>query len=138
MKLCVYQKKDGLTPPALLPDEKSTDPDVIELCELDGKTYVSVSDEALRTVMKSGGDLVEVSGATMAEEMPSIVAKIKSSAPAVKDIRAEVIRKIREKYSVDDEIYLLRTAPSPETAAWNDYVENCRQWGREQKALLGL
>jgi len=43
---------------------------------------------------------------------------------------------IRELYSIEDEIKLLRTAPSPEFELWNAYVEDCRSWGRAQKALL--
>ena len=42
----------------------------------------------------------------------------------------------REQYSIEDEIKLLRTAPSPEFELWNAHVEDCRAWGREQKALL--
>jgi hypothetical protein len=56
----------------------------------------------------------------------------------VADINRRVVEMIRARYSVDDEIKLLRIAPSDETAAWNAYVEECRQWGREQRALLGL
>ena len=43
---------------------------------------------------------------------------------------------IREQYSIEDEIKLLRTAPSPEFELWNAHVEDCRAWGREQKDLL--
>lgn len=45
---------------------------------------------------------------------------------------------IREQYSIEDEIKLLRTAPSPEFELWNAHAEACRAWGREQKAALGL
>lgn len=53
-------------------------------------------------------------------------------------INAQVVAKIRERYSVDDEIKMLRVAPAPESAAWNDYVESCLEWGRCEKAKLGL
>ena len=43
---------------------------------------------------------------------------------------------IRGQYSIEDEIKLLRTAPSPEFELWNAYVEDCREWGRLQKAEL--
>ena len=51
-------------------------------------------------------------------------------------INQRVREMIREQYSIEDEIKLLRTAPSPEFELWNAYVEDCRAWGREQKALL--
>jgi len=41
-------------------------------------------------------------------------------------------------YSLTDEIKLLRTAPSPEFAAYNAHAESCRAWGRAEKAKLGL
>lgn len=64
--------------------------------------------------------------------------QIKAASPHVRLINQQVEDKIRERYSLGDEIKLLRIAPSDETAAWNEYVEDCRQWGREQKAALGL
>lgn len=53
-------------------------------------------------------------------------------------INQQVVEMIRERYSVDDEIGLLRTGPSDEAAAYSDYVEECKAWGREQKTGLGL
>lgn len=52
------------------------------------------------------------------------------------DINRRVVEMIREQYSIEDEIKLLRTAPSPEFELWNAYVEDCREWGRLQKAEL--
>jgi hypothetical protein len=37
-----------------------------------------------------------------------------------------------------DEIKLLRIGLSEESIAYNDYVEECRAWGRGEKAKLGL
>lgn len=51
-------------------------------------------------------------------------------------INQRVREMIREQYSIEDEIKLLRTAPSPEFELWNAHVEDCRAWGREQKALI--
>lgn len=48
-------------------------------------------------------------------------------------INQRVVQMIRERYSVEDEIGLLRTGPSDEAAAYSDYVEECRAWGRGQK-----
>ena len=57
---------------------------------------------------------------------------------SVEAINQRVRDMIREQYSLEDEIQLLRTAPSPEFELWNAHVEACRDWGREQKARLGL
>lgn len=51
-------------------------------------------------------------------------------------IDRQVVARIRDCYSVDDELKMLRLAPSPESAAYNDHVEECRAWGRACKAEL--
>jgi len=63
---------------------------------------------------------------------------IKAASPHVALINERVVSLIREAYSVNEEIKMLRLAPSSETAAYNDYVEECRAWGRAEKAKLGL
>lgn len=51
-------------------------------------------------------------------------------------INQQAVTQIRTKYSAEDEIKLLRLAPSDETTEWNNYVEECRAWGKEQKKLV--
>jgi cell division protein FtsL len=53
-------------------------------------------------------------------------------------INDRVVSKIREVYSLNDEIKMIRLSPSEESTAYNDYVEECRDWGRTEKARLGL
>lgn len=48
-------------------------------------------------------------------------------------VNQQVVNMIREKYSAEDEIKLLRIAPSEQTTEWNNYVEECRAWGKQQK-----
>ena len=55
---------------------------------------------------------------------------------SVEAINQRVRDMIREIYSIEDEIQLLRTAPSPEFELWNAHVEACLQWGRKQKLTL--
>ena len=57
-------------------------------------------------------------------------------AAEISRINAEVRAKIRLMYTVEDEIQLLRTAPSPEFEVYNAYVESCLEWGRKQKEAL--
>jgi hypothetical protein len=63
---------------------------------------------------------------------------IKSASPHVQLINDRVVSKIREVYSLNDEIKMIRLSPSEESTAYNDYVEECRDWGRTEKARLGL
>jgi hypothetical protein len=65
-------------------------------------------------------------------------AALKAASPAVRLINDQVVARIRERYTPDDEIKCLRLAPSAETEAWNEWCEECRDWGRAQKAALGL
>lgn len=64
--------------------------------------------------------------------------QIKSASPHVWLINERVRDKIAEAYPLHEEIKLLRTAPSAEFEAYNAHAEACREWGRAQKALLGL
>lgn len=63
---------------------------------------------------------------------------IKTASPHVRLINGRVQAAVAERYSMADEIKLIRTAPSPEMTAYNAYAEDCRAWGRAEKAKLGL
>lgn len=84
--------------------------------ELDGFTYVEVPDSI-----------------TLPSDQPVLL--IEANLEADK-IDFQTVEKIRARYSVNDEIKLLRTAPSTETTAWNSYVEECRAEGAAVKELL--
>ena len=70
--------------------------------------------------------------------MIGLNAAIKAASPHVQLINERVVAKIREIYSLNDEIKMIRLSPSAESAAYNEYVESCRDWGRVAKANLGL
>ncbi|WP_299009902.1 hypothetical protein [uncultured Caulobacter sp.] len=106
----------------------------VELCTIDGVTYVSIPDD---------GDLhdqpEEIAGSVaVIEPSDELIDAICDASPHVALIRDRVVEMIAQRYSLTDEIKLLRTAPSPAFDAYNDYVEICRAWGRSQKAALGL
>lgn len=63
---------------------------------------------------------------------------IRAASPQVRLIDRRTQDSIAQRYSLGDEIKLLRTAPSPEMVAYNTYVEECRARGRADKALIGL
>lgn len=136
VKLYKYRKvTDKYTTHALLePDYQEGDSRVTELCELNGMTYVSVPDNL------DIPEQPEIINKTLEEVVltDDLKVKIKAASPHVSLINERVVAQIREQYSVEDEIKLLRLAPSDESSAYNDYVEACRAWGREEKAMLGL
>ena len=106
----------------------------IELCTLDGETYAAIP---------GGAELPEqhaqVAGSVRVVELDTeLRERIKAASPHIALIQKRVREKIEEVYSIHDEIKLIRTAPSPEFDAYNEHAELCRQWGRDQKAALGL
>lgn len=103
-----------------------------ELATIDGITYVFVPDT---TTLPPQPPEITVAAATLTDAQRD---SIKASSPHIRLINDRVVEMIRQRYSVDDEIKMLRIAPSDETTAYNAYVEECRAWGRDQKAALGL
>jgi len=115
---------------------------------LDGATYIHVP---------SG---IEIMGQPqqIAESLAEVVVtddlrkELKDASPHVRLIHNRVKERIRRNYSPEDEIKLLRTAPvkkyedgklidieyAAETVVYNEYVEDCRAWGRAEKAKIGL
>lgn len=63
---------------------------------------------------------------------------IKLASPQVRLINERVADAIAQRYTLADEVKLLRTAPSPEMEAYNAYAETCRNAGRAEKAKLGV
>jgi hypothetical protein len=133
-----YQKfiTQLITRDLLLPTTPdSTSPLGTELATIDGTTYVSLPD-----------------GVTLSKEQPveikdsiseivltdTLRALIKTSSPHVRLIDSRVRAKIAEKYSITDELKLLRTPSNADYSLYSTYVEECRAWGQGEKAKLGL
>ena len=128
--IVAYRKAaDQYTTYSLSAPEGST-----ELCTLDGVTYTAIS-EGAELARQAEQIAASVQIAVIDDELR---AKICAASPHVALIQKRVRDKIAELYSIHDELKLLRTAPSPEYEMYNEHAEACRQWGREQKALLGL
>lgn len=109
-----------------------------ELCTLpDGRTVVALFD---------GFALPDDQPTAIAgsiEHLPSPLPTdlrdaIRAASPHVRLINKRVQAAIAERYSMADEIKLLRTAPSAEMTAYNAWAEDCRSWGRAEKAKLGV
>ncbi len=134
--LYTYQKvTDKFTTHTLHePDYQETEAHITELCTIDGQTYVSVPDTVTLP------DQPETVKKTLQKIAPddALKLKIKNTSRHVRLINDRVIERIREQYSVNDEIKMLRLAPSVESAAYNDYVEECRTWGQNEKKKLGV
>lgn len=63
---------------------------------------------------------------------------MKTREQQIDEINIRVKQMICEMFSIDDQIQLLRTAPSAEFEVFNEHAEACRDWGREEKRRLGF
>lgn len=109
-----------------------------ELCTLpDGRTVVAlfVGYSLPANQPSEITDSIE----TLAVPLPSAMrAAICATSPQVQLINKMVRDAIAERYSMADEIKLLRTAPSNELTAYSAHAEACRATGRAEKTKLGL
>jgi len=104
----------------------------LELAEVEGWYYVSVPATAQLPEQP-----IEIEWQPVTLDA-ALKASIMANSRAVQLINQGVVDQIRALYSVDDELKLLRTAPSAEFEAYNAHAEDCRSWGRAEKQNLGL
>ena len=62
--------------------------------------------------------------------------------PTIQEIDNQVVKKIRERYDGNEEYKMLRfgiiNPLNPYFITYNNYVEECRQWGQSEKQKYGL
>jgi len=119
--------------------------DAIELAELDGWYYVFVPDGV--TLPEQHAD-IQWQAVTMTDALKE---QIKSASRACQLIAEAMQQRIRSVYSVEDEQYFARIGvgaalgvytfqPGEKDAllAFGAHVEGVRQWGRLERAKIGL
>jgi hypothetical protein len=135
-KIYKYQKiTDQFTTYCLVePDYNllETEDRITELCTINGVTYASIPDGI---ILPEQPEQITVEEVELTDELSN---SIKAVSPHIQLINEHVVNKIRERYSVNDELKFLRIGLSEESTAYNDYVEECRAWGRGAKEKLGL
>ncbi len=103
----------------------------------DGRTVVALFDG--HTLPADQPAAIAASIETLPNPLPDDLRDaIKTASPHVRLINQRVQDAIAQRYTLADEIKLLRTAPSPEIDTYHAYAEECRAWGRTEKAKLGL
>lgn len=128
-----------------LPYEMDSENQCTELCTLEGVTYVSVPDSV--TLPDQPAELT-ITEATITPELRD---QIKAASPHCRLITERMEMRISSKYSLSEEQYFARIgvgaalgaytfAPGEqdELLAFGAYVEAARQWGRDERAKLGL
>lgn len=128
---------DSITTHSLrLPDAAQGQQAGQELCTLaDGRTVVALFDGHTLPADQPAAIAASIETLTLTDTLRS---EIKAVSPQVRVINQRVQMAIADRYSMADEIKLIRTSPSAEAVAYNAYAEECRAWGRAEKAKLGL
>lgn len=119
-----------------------------ELATVDGLTYVCVDDA---TVLPPQHDSIAQSVQRIDALPAPLREAIKAASPQCRYIGQRVDEMVREKYTQEQEnyfsritvgqiagMYVMEPGEMEEVQAFGVHVEQCRQWGRDQRALLGL
>jgi len=116
----------------------------------DGRTVVALFDGA--TLPTDQPPEIAASIEVLPTPLPDALRnEIKAASPQVQLISQRMIDTIRASYSIDDEMFFARIgvgaanglyAPSSdeiqEMTVFGEFVESVRQWGRDERAKLGL
>ena len=116
-----------------------------ELCTLDGLTYVAVPAAAL---LPDQPPELTIEPVTLTPELRDA---LKAASPHCRLITERMEMRIRSKYSLSDEQFFSRigvgvalgaytfgVGEQDALLAFGAYVETARQWGRDERAKLGL
>lgn len=108
---------------------------IYEHGEIDDLTYIYIAAETPEDVVNPSGLVVDP--ITPTDEQ---LEQLKSQSVYVTHINNQTEEKIRQVYSSSDEMKLNRRRDR-DTAAfteYDNYVEECRAWGRDQKEEIGF
>lgn len=103
------------------------DQEIIDLGVIDGKRYLSASETITFEEEFERVDLTTEEGLILKDQ-------IKKESSECKRIDEETIRKIREKYDINEELKALRIGD----ADYNRFVDDVVQEGKDKKTELGL
>ncbi len=146
------QLVDSVTTHTLrLPSANQGQPTGQELCTLpDGRTVVALPDGV--TLPASQPAAIAATIEVLPTPLPDALREqIKAASPHVRLIAQRMIDTIRARYSIDDEMYFARIGVGAATGmytpnagelqemtAFGEFCEGVRQWGRAERAKLGL
>ena len=137
VKIYSYQKvtDEYTTYPVTEPDYKEDDERITKLCTIDGVTYISVPDTVVLPTQPKQIMLEELTSTTLTNEL---ITAIKATSTHIRLINQRVVGKIRENYTENDELQMLRLGVGTEYDEYKAYVEACVAWGQAEKVKLGI
>jgi len=133
-KIYKYQKVTDKYTTYTAIDNGEEDKRITELCTIDGDTYISVPDDVILPEQPTQIIL----------ELVSVTAELKEQieevSPHIQLIKKRVKGKIREKYSIEDELNIIRNKINGKELSkyteYNSYVESCILKGKLDKEKL--
>lgn len=138
-KIYSYRKiTDAFTTLLLVEPDNQRDPSpphVVELCTINGLTYVSVPDGL---VLPDQPQEIECRLVTLTDDLRAAITR---NSPYLQLINSRVQNRIRDQYDHADELKLIRskgktTKATKEFEDYDQYVEGCRSWGQAEKAKV--
>jgi len=114
------------------PNYREDEERIVELCTIDGITYISVPDNIILS-KQSEHVTTTLQEIVLTDELRK---KINDVSPHCKLINQRTVENIRKKYSLNDEIQLLRETLADQLGEYNAYVEECVEQGKQDKEKL--
>ena len=121
------------------------DVECIEVARIDGDIYIFVPD--VEQLPEQPDSIV----LALVELTSELKAKLKENSRRCQIITGQMQEKIRASYSIEDEqyysrigvgaalgVYQLQPGEQGELLAFGDFVEAVREWGRAERAKIGL
>jgi hypothetical protein len=131
MRILKYQKITDKYTTYTVNDEENR---ITELCTINGDTYISVPDNV--TLPKQPKEIT-LKPVIMTDELKEQIEEI---SPHIRLIKKRIKDKIREKYSIEDELKIIRNKINgievEKYTEYNNYVEGCITEGRIEKEAL--
>ena len=135
-KLYKYQKVTDKYTTYTVIDNGEENKKITELCIINGDTYISVPDDLVLPKQPKQISLTPVIIDNVLKE------KIESASPHIQLIKERIRNKIREKYSIEDELKIIRNKINginpEEYTEYNSCVESCIAEGKDKKIELGI
>ena len=104
-----------------------------------GQVFIATLGDELFVWVPEGVEPPDLPGIAPVEPDEKLAGELRDASPLCRRIARDVVAKIRARFSVDDELGLLRVGrESVEFLQYNDHVEACREWGRAERAKIGL
>jgi hypothetical protein len=131
MRILKYQKITDKYTTYTVNDEENR---ITELCTINGDTYISVPDNVTSPKQPKEITLKPV---TMTDELKE---QIEETSPHIRLIKKRIKDKIRKKYSIEDELKIIRNKINgievEKYTEYNNYVEGCITEGKIEKEAL--